>query len=86
MNITELLVTAYDGDMPVLAIDLDPDFITTVLTATGEAGEVEAAHRSVVAVDERAALVLEAVRELVKGVVLAPATGVDRSYDTDASR
>ena len=68
MNITELLVTAYDGDTPVFAIDLDPDLVTTVLTATDETGVVEAAQRSVVAADERAARVLEAIRELVSGL------------------
>jgi cellulose biosynthesis protein BcsQ len=72
MNITELLVTAYDGDKPVLAIDFDPDLITTVLTATNEAGSVEAAQRTIVAVDERATRVLEAVRELVQRLSAVP--------------
>jgi hypothetical protein len=68
MNITELLVTAYDGDKPVLAIDLDQDSITTVLTAIDETGIVEAATRNVVAVDEQAARVLDAVRALAQGL------------------
>lgn len=39
MNITELLVTGYNGDQVVFTSDLTPDLTTTVLTRTDADGE-----------------------------------------------
>lgn len=47
MNITELLITAYDGDQVVFTSDLTPELATTVMTSTNADGEtaVEAVSR-----------------------------------------
>ena len=39
MHITELLVTAYDGEEPVLAINLGPDNATVALTGRDDNGD-----------------------------------------------
>ncbi len=40
MDITELLITAYHGDDPVLAVSLSPGTATTVLTGTDPDGHM----------------------------------------------
>lgn len=39
MNVTELLVTGYDGNEPVFVVNLAPNVATTVLTSTTDNGE-----------------------------------------------
>ena len=39
MHITELLVTAYDGDEPVFAVNLEPEAATVAWTGTDNDGD-----------------------------------------------
>ncbi len=65
MNVTELLVTGFDGDQPVYAIALAPHGATAVLTGSDGQGEV-----SVDSIAQHAADVFGLVRELLEALTL----------------
>lgn len=65
MNVTELLVTGYDGDEPLFVVKLAPDEATTVRTIADEDGEA-----TVDSVAQQATDVFASVRQLLEG--LAP--------------
>ncbi len=66
MNITELLVTGYNGNEPVFVVTLAPNHATTVLTRADGDGDT-----SVESVGQQTTGVFGAVRELLEGLVLA---------------
>lgn len=39
MNVTELLITGYDGSKPIFAVNLAPGSATVVLTSTDQNGD-----------------------------------------------
>jgi hypothetical protein len=78
MNVTELLVTGFDGDDPVFAITLAAGDATAVLTATAEDGET-----AVDAVAQRGTDVFALVRELLEGLTDVPVQAVGGFTATD---
>jgi hypothetical protein len=67
MHITELLVTAYDGDEPVLAINLGPESATVALT--GKTGDGQTVVESAWS---QGSEVFAAVRQLIETLAAAP--------------
>lgn len=66
MNVTELLVTGYDGDEPLFAVALGPDAAMTV--KTGIDGEGEAIVDSVA---RQSADVFVEMRDMLQDLVVA---------------
>lgn len=65
MNITELLVTGYDGNEPLFVVKLAPGEATSVRTATDDSGET-----TVDSIARQTTDLFASVRELLEG--LAP--------------
>ena len=83
MKFTELLVTAYDGDTPAFAVNVDLNQMATLMVAVDDAGVAEAAELRVVRSDENprvsAAKLFETVRELARDLGMSdepPAAGI----------
>lgn len=68
MNVTELLVTGYDGDQPVFAVNLANDTASVVTTGTDAKGET-----SVESTYDRASQAFTGVRDLIKELTTVPA-------------
>ena len=65
MNVTELLVTGFDGDKPVFAVTLAPDGATAVLTAADGKGGT-----AVDSITKQETDVFASVRELLEGLTV----------------
>ncbi len=63
MDITELLITAYHGDDPVLAVSLSPRTATTVLTGTDLDDQITVEDMTHQSTD-----VFTTIRELLQGL------------------
>lgn len=61
MNVTELLVTGYDGNEPLFVVKLAPDEATTVRTVTDAGGET-----TVDSIAKQATDVFASVRQLLE--------------------
>ncbi len=83
MKFTELLVTAYAGDRPVFAININVDHVATLLTDVDDVGVVEAAEHRVMKFDEEqpcsARLSAEQVLRAVDGLAKELGMGDDLS-------
>lgn len=67
MHITELLVTAYNGDEPVLAINLEPDTATVAVTGTDGSGDTVVGSAW-----NQTSQAFAAVRQLIEDLAAAP--------------
>jgi hypothetical protein len=65
MNVTELLVTGFDGEKAVFAASLTPDRVATIVTSTDTAGKT-----TVEAAGEQTTPAFDSIRRLVEELAI----------------